>query len=76
MTSGMLFCDDHDDEDPEVFFGAKTAKEERKASKYHRQTAVFIPGFRRNAGLMRYTISPCGLRDIKEETTEMLDGQC
>ena len=48
---------DSDDEEEEVFFGPVTEKEQRKASKHSkRKTAVFKPGFRQDAKLMRYTM--------------------
>lgn len=54
----------------EVFFGPVSTPEKRKVKKYsRRKTALFVPGFRNDRKLMRYTMLPqSGLEILDEET--------
>lgn len=73
----LEICRDEIEED--VFFGDVTNKEAKKVKKYgSRKTAVYVPGFRMDRRLMRYTMgpqevlangtAPCGEESIQEET--------
>ncbi len=58
-------------EEEEVFFGDVTNKERRKATKFdRRKTALFVPDFRTDRKMMRYTMEPSNLGQVTEDVSE------